>query len=68
MTFITPTSNFMYSMGDGGLTEDTVEAVCIANHMVCLDPSIGLIPLVETIQMFDKYPFITKEQFYNLEA
>lgn len=45
----------------------TVEAVCIANPMI-YSPDTGLIPFVEAIEMFDKYPFITKEQFYDLNA
>mgnify|MGYP006314534389 CR=1 FL=1 len=48
-------------------TEAEVVAVCIANPMI-YSPDTGLIPLVETIEMFDKYPFITKEQFYDLNA
>lgn len=50
----------------GPFTEDSVEAVCIANPMVSGDT--GLIPYVETITRFNEYPFITKEQFYDLNA
>jgi hypothetical protein len=50
------------------VTEDMVEAVCIANPMI-YDPTLdGMKPFVETIEWFDKYPFITKEEFYDLNA
>ncbi len=49
------------------IPEDAVEAVCIANPMV-YDPTLGdMMPFVEIIEGFDRYPFITKEQFYSLD-